>query len=106
MRVDSGIDLARLLYFLARCEVLVDAIDPHRTRVVERDENVLRRDIGADVDRAPRQPYRRAVRRKGAGFGIDGEGGDMMRRALPAITRGAVAAGDIEIALDACGQAY
>ena len=47
VREDAGVDRARLLHLLAGREVLVDAIDAQRARVVERDQDVLRRDVRA-----------------------------------------------------------
>src|SRR5947207_12351418 len=54
-------------YLLAGREILVDAIDSHRTRVVERDQDVFGRDIGAEMDRAGRQAKCLAVFLQSAG---------------------------------------
>ena len=98
MRVDAGVDLARLLDFFAGREVRVDAIDPHRTRIVERHQNKLRRNICADVYRSCRQPDRRAVRRQGAGRRVDRQRGDVVLGPLSAGAGSTVAARNIEIA--------
>src|SRR5262245_3281172 len=52
MRVDARVDRAGLRYLLAGREIFVDAIDSHRTRVVERDQDVFGRDVGAEMVRA------------------------------------------------------
>ena len=52
---DTGIDRTRLGHLFARREVLLDAVDAHRAWIVERHQNVLRRNVRADVDGARRQ---------------------------------------------------
>ena len=64
MGEDAGVDRTRLLHLFARREVRVDAVDAHRARIVERDQNIRGWNVGADVDRAGRQPYRCTVRRQ------------------------------------------
>ena len=78
MGEDAGVDRSRLLYLFAWGEVRVDAIDAHCARIVERDENVLRRNVRADVNGARRQPYWRTVRRERATHRVDGKRGDVM----------------------------
>ena len=98
MGEDAGVGRARLLYLFAGREVRVDAVDAHRARIVERDENIFRRNVRADVNRAGRQPYRRTVRCQSATRGIDGKCGDVMLGPSRTVTWGAAAARDIEIA--------
>src|SRR4051812_18386796 len=45
MSVDARIDRTGLLHLVAKREILVDAIDAYRTRIVERDQDVLRRNV-------------------------------------------------------------
>ena len=78
MGVDAGVDGARLLDLVARREVLVDAVDAHGTRIVKCYQDILRRNVGAHVDGARRQPYRRTVRRQSATRRIDAERGYVM----------------------------
>ena len=85
MGVDAGIDRTGLRHLLARGEILVDAVDPHRTRVVERDQNIFGRNVGAHMDRAHRQADRLAVFFQGAGRRVDREGGDVMLGADSAV---------------------
>jgi hypothetical protein len=68
---DAEIERSRLWHLLARCPVGVDAIDPQRARVVERDEDELRGNVGRHVDRARRQRDRRTVRGERTARGID-----------------------------------
>ena len=98
MGENAGIDRAGLLHLFARAEILVDAVHPHRARIIERDEDVLRRNVGAHVDGPGRQLYRLAMLRESTGLRIDRERGDVVLGPLPAITGLAVAARDIEIA--------
>src|SRR5215472_18539324 len=74
------------------------AIDPHRARIVERDQNILGGYVGADVDWAGWQPYRCTVRRQRASRGINGECCDVVLGSLGAVAGGAAAARYIEIA--------
>jgi len=97
MSKDAGVDRA-LLDLFARPKVLLDAVDAHCARIVERDEKVFRRNVGADADRARRQPYRFAVRGKRTTCRVDGKCGDVMVGPLGAVTRSAAAGRDIEIA--------
>jgi len=92
---DAGVDRTRLGHLFTRREVLFDAVDAHRARIVERHQNVLRRDVRADVDRARRQPYRGSVRAESASRGIDAERGDVVLGPGPAITGSATAGRDI-----------
>ena len=78
MGKDAGVDRTRLLYLFAGREVRVDAIDVHRARIIERDQNIFRGNVRADVNRARRQPYRRTVRAQSATRRIDGKRGDVM----------------------------
>src|SRR4029077_4192649 len=78
MGEDTGVDGARLRHLFAGREVLVDAVDAHRARIVERDENIFRWNVRADMDGTCRQPYRCAVRRESATGRIDAKGGDVM----------------------------
>ena len=87
------------VHLLAGREILVDAVDAHRTRVVERDQNIFGGDVGARMDRAHRQAYRLAMLFQGAGRGIDREGGDVMLGAGAPVSGRAAAARDIEIAV-------
>jgi hypothetical protein len=86
-------------HLLAGGEILVDAVDAHRTRVVERDQNVFGGDVGAEMDRPHRQADRLAVLFQRAGRRVDREGGDVMLGADGTVAGLAVAAGDIEIAV-------
>src|SRR5882724_4451213 len=52
MREDPGVDRPRLRHFLAECRVAIDAVDSDGARIVERDEYILRRYIGRQVNRA------------------------------------------------------
>src|SRR5258708_36056365 len=97
MRVDARVDRAGLRRLLAGREILVDAIDSHRTRVVERDQDVFGRDVSAEMDRTGRQAKRLAVLLQSAGRRVDREGGDVMLGADNAGTGHGVAACDIEI---------
>src|SRR3984893_9795071 len=98
MGEDAGVDRARLLYLFAGREVRVDAVDAHRARIVERYENILRRNVRAYVDGARRQPYRRTVRREGATRRVDGKRGDVMLGPGRAIAWSAAAGRHIKIA--------
>src|SRR5215831_7379653 len=98
MSEDAGVDRPRLLHLFSRRKILVDAIDPHCARIVERDQNIFGGYIGADVDWAGRQPYRYTVRRQRASRGINGECGDVMLGSLGPVAGGAAAARYIEIA--------
>jgi hypothetical protein len=98
MGEDAGVDRARLLYFFAQRKVLVDAVDPHRARIVERYENIFRRNVGTDVDGARRQPYRRTVRRESATRRVDAKRGDVMLGPGRAITWSAAAGRNIKVA--------
>ncbi len=98
MGEDAGVDGARLGHLFARRKVLVDAVDAHRARIIERHQNILGGNIRADVDRARRKAYRFAVRRQSATFGIDAKSGDVMLGAGRAITRSAAAGRNIKIA--------
>ena len=98
MGVDAGIDRTGLLHLFARREVLVDTVDAHRARIVECYQDMFRRNVGADVDRARRQPYRRAVRCQSPARRVNGKGRDVMLGAAGGVTRSAAAACDIEIA--------
>src|ERR1700720_331690 len=98
MGEDAGVDRARLLYFFTRRKVLIDSVDLHRARIVERYENIFRRNVGTDVDGARRQPYRRTVRRESATRRVDAKRGDVMLGPAPAITRSAAAGRNIKVA--------
>jgi hypothetical protein len=74
---DAGVDRPRLLHLFPWCEVLVDAVDPHRARIVECYQNILGGNR-ADMNRAGRQPYWRTVGRQCASRRVDGECGDVM----------------------------
>ena len=65
MGKDAGVDRSALHHLLARREVFVDAVDAKRTRIVERHQNVLGRNVRADVDGTGRQRYGGAVRSQG-----------------------------------------
>ena len=98
MGEDAGVDRARLLHLFARREVLVDAVDAQRARIVERHQDVLRRNVRGHVDGARRQPYRLAVLGESAARRIDAERGDVMLGPGRAITGSAAAGRDIQIA--------
>src|SRR5262249_5056176 len=95
MSEDARVDRAGLAHFLARREVLVDAVDAHSAWIVERHENEFGRYVRADVNGTRRQPYRRAVLAQRAGFRIDRERGDVMLGPLLAVTRRAAAGRDV-----------
>ena len=98
MGEDPGVDGARLLHLFTGREVLVDAIDAQRARIVERYQDILRRDVRGHVDRARRQPYRCTVRRQSTTPRIDAERGDVMFSPGRAITWSAAAGRNIKIA--------
>src|SRR5262249_21003144 len=98
MGEDAGVDRARLFYLFSWRKVLVDAVDAHRAWIVERDQNILRGNVRADVDGARRQPYRRTVRCQSATHRIDGKRGDVMLCPGRAITWSAAAGRNIKIA--------
>src|SRR6202030_3024957 len=98
MGEDAGVDRARLLYFFAQRKVLVDTVDPHRARIVERYENIFRRNIRAHMDGARRQPYRRTVRRESASCRADAKRADVMLGTCRAITWSAAAGRNIKVA--------
>jgi hypothetical protein len=52
MCVDPRVDRPRLRHFLAERRVAIDAVDSDGARIVERDEHVLGRYIGRQVNRA------------------------------------------------------
>ena len=85
------VDRAGLLHFFARRVVLVHAIDVKRTRIVERDEDVLRWYIRRHVDRPRGQTYRFAVLRERPGRRIDAQRRDVMLRPGFAVSRCAAA---------------
>src|SRR5712672_1499485 len=97
MGEDGGVDGARLGHLFAWRKVLVDAVDPHRARIIERHQNILGGNVRTDVDRARRKTYRFAVRRQSATFGVDAKSGDVMLGTGRAITRSAAAARNIKI---------
>jgi len=97
MPVNPGVDRPRLPDLVARGRVGINAVNPDRTRIAERDHQMLGGNIGRHMDRARRQRYRIPVRRQRAGGRIDAEGGHMMRVADRAHSRRAIARGDIEI---------
>jgi hypothetical protein len=55
---DAGVDRARLRHLVARRKILVDAVDAQCARIVERHQNILGRNVRADMDGACRQRYR------------------------------------------------
>src|SRR5262245_5572821 len=59
---DAGVDWTGLSHLLTRREVFVDAIDAHGTRIVERYQDVLRRNVRAHVNGTRRQAYGVPVR--------------------------------------------
>jgi hypothetical protein len=67
MRKNPRVDRLRLLHFLAECGVAIDAVDPQGARIVERNEHILGRYIGRQVNRARGQWDWIAVRRQRAG---------------------------------------
>ena len=42
MGEDAGVDVARLLHLVARRQIGIDAVDPHRTRIVKRHQEMFR----------------------------------------------------------------
>src|SRR5439155_16601240 len=97
VREDRRVYRPRLLHLFARREILVDAIDAQRAGVIERDEDVLRRDVGRHVDRPRRQLDGLAVLRQRAGRRIDPERSDVVLGAGGTVARSAAARRDVEI---------
>src|SRR5262252_10569650 len=98
MREDAGVDRARLLDLFAWRKVLVDTVYPHCARIVERNQDILRWNVGACVDGPRRQPYRCAVWRESASCRVDQKRGDVVLGPGRAITGSAAAGRNIEIA--------
>src|SRR5260370_13441502 len=98
MGEDAGVDGARLGHLFPWRKVLVDAVDAHRARIIERHQNILGGYVCADVDRARRKTYRFAVRRQSTTFGIDAKSGEVMLGPRRAITPSAAAARHEKIA--------
>src|SRR5215471_15803876 len=98
MGEDAGVDRPGLLHLVAGGKILVDAIDTHRARIVERYQNILGGNVCADVYRARREPYPCTVRCQGASLRIDAKGGDVMLSPSRAVPGSAAAACDIKIA--------
>ena len=97
MSVDAGVDVTRLVHLIAWREVRVDAVDASGTRIVERDQNMLRGNVRRHMDRARRQPYRRTVLRQTAALRIDAQRGDVMLGADRARTWSTAAGRNIKI---------
>ena len=68
---DAGVRLAGLLDRAAERAVAVDAVHGDRARMVEGGQQIFAAAVDAAMDRARRQRLRLAVRRQGAGGGID-----------------------------------
>ncbi len=97
MREDAGVDGSRLLHLFPGRKVLIDAVDAQRARIVERNQDKFRRDVGADVDGARRQRYRFAMRRQRAARRIDVKRGDVMLGPGFAVTGRAAAGRNVKI---------
>jgi hypothetical protein len=95
--VNAGVDRFRLTHFVTGGCIRIDAVDPKRARIAEGDQQMIGRDVGRHMDRAGRQRYRFAVRRKPARSRIDAERRHVMLVAGRARPRRAVAGSDIEI---------
>jgi hypothetical protein len=98
MGEDARVDGTRLLYLFSGREVRVDAVDAHRARIVEGNQNIRGWNVRADMDRTRRQRYRCTVRRQRASRRINGKCGEVMRGSLRAVAGGAAAGRYIEIA--------
>ncbi len=97
MREDAGVDRARLLHFLAGREVGVDPIHAQRARIVERDQDVLRRDVRGHVDRASVQPDRLTVLGERATGWVDAIRGDVMLGPRRSVAGCAAAGRDVQV---------
>jgi hypothetical protein len=95
--VNAGVDQFRLTHFVTGGCIRIDAVDPKRARIAEGDQQMIGRDVGRHMDRAGRQRYRFAVRRKPARSRIDAERRHVMLVPGRARPRRAVAGSDIKI---------
>lgn len=94
----AGVDGAGLFHRFARREVLVDSVNVQGAGIIERNEDVLGRDVRGHVDGPRRQRYRLTVPRERAARRIDAKRGHVMVGSCWSVTRCAAARRHVQIA--------